>query len=66
MAGTKKTFTRVKEINQELKETTEIYMKEVLERTDELEQLGKFADAKEFSKKLLELSELVPPKGLEA
>ena len=66
MAGTKKTFTRVKEINQELKETTEIYIKEVLERTDELEQLGKFADAKEFSKKLLELSELVPPKGLEA
>ena len=66
MAGTKKTFTRVKEINQELKEITEIYMKEVLERTDELEQLGKFADAKEFSKKLLELSELVPPKGLEA
>ena len=49
-----------------MKEITEIYMKEVLERTDELEQLGKFADAKEFSKKLLELSELVPPKGLEA
>ena len=66
MAGTKKTFTRVKEINQELKEITEIYMKEVLERTDELEQLGKFSDAKEFSKKILELSELVPPKGLEA
>ena len=49
-----------------MKEITEIYMKEVLERTDELEQLGKFSDAKEFSKKILELSELVPPKGLEA
>ena len=47
---------------------TEAYQKNVLERTDELEQLGQLSaqHSKVFSKKILELSELVPPRELEA
>ena len=49
-------------------ELTEVYQKNVLERTDELEQLGQLeaASSKEFSKKILDLSKLVPPVGLDA
>ncbi len=63
MAGTKKTLKRVKQINQELLNLTETYQKNVLERIDELEQLGQFVagQAKDFSKKILEISKLVPP-----
>ena len=48
-------------------EITETYQKNVLERTDELEQLGHLAAArsKEFSKQILNLNKLVPPKELE-
>ena len=47
---------------------TETYQKNVLEITDELEQLGQLPDwdSKDFSKKIFELSKLVPPKELEA
>ena len=40
----------------------------MLERTDELEQLGQFeaAQSKEFSKMILNLSKMVPPEELEA
>ena len=40
----------------------------MLERTDELEQLGQLSaeHSKEFSKKILELSKLVPPIELQA
>jgi hypothetical protein len=40
----------------------------VLEITDELEQLGQLPDwhSKEFSKKILDLSNYVPPKEIEA
>ena len=48
MAGTKKTLRRVKEINEELKVITETYLKEVLEKTYELETLGQFEASKEF------------------
>ena len=49
-------------------EITETYQKNVLERTDELEQLGQFSaeHSKEFSKKILNLSKLIPPAELEA
>ena len=40
MAVAKKTFKRMKEIREELLDLTETYQKNVLERTDELEQLG--------------------------
>ena len=52
----------------ELLDITEAYQKNVLERTDELEQLGQFSgeQSKVFSKKILELSELVPPIDLQA
>ena len=63
---TKQTFTRMKEINEELKELTKTYVKVVLERSDELAQLGQFAASKDFSKKILEFKEVVPPKDLEA
>ena len=66
MAETKQTFTRMKEINEELKELTETYVKVVLERSDELAQLGQFAASKDFSKKIQEFKEVVPPKDLEA
>ena len=66
MAETKQTFTRMKEINEELKELTKTYVKVVLERSDELAQLGQFAASKDFSKKILEFKEVVPPKDLEA
>ena len=67
MANTNKKLRRVKEINEELKVITETYLKEVLERTDELENLGQFAASKEFSKKIIEhLSKMVPPVELEA
>ena len=58
MAGTKKTLKRIKIIKEELVELTETYQKNVLERTDELEQLGQLADwhSKEFSKSILSLS----------
>ena len=51
-----------------LLELTESYQKNVLEITDELEQLGQLPDwhSKDFSKEILELSNLVPPKELEA
>ena len=52
----------------ELLDITEAYQKNVLERTDELEQLGQLSadNSKMFSKKVLELSKLVPPIELEA
>ena len=52
----------------ELLDITEAYQKNVLERTDELEQLGQLSadHSKMFSKKVLELSKLVPPIELEA
>ena len=52
----------------ELLDITEAYQKNVLERTDELEQLGQLSadHSKVFSKKVLELSKLVPPIELEA
>ena len=63
MLGTKKTLKRMKEIKEELINITQAYQKNVLERTDELEQLGQLVDwhSKEFSKKILELSNMVPP-----
>ena len=47
---------------------TEIYQKNVLEITDELEQLGQLPAgySKVFSRKILDLSNLVPPKELGA
>ena len=47
---------------------TETYQKNVLEITDELELLGQLPNgySKDFSKKIIELSNLVPPKELEA
>ena len=52
----------------ELLDITETYQKNVLERTDELEHLGQLPTgySKVFSKKILEISELVPPLELEA
>ena len=52
----------------ELLDITETYQKNVLERTDELEQLGKLpaGHSKDFSKKILAISKLVPPIELEA
>ena len=51
-----------------LLDLTETYQKNVLEITDELEQLGQLQDwhSKDFSRKILELSNLIPPKELEA
>ena len=68
MAGIKKTFKRVKQIRVELLDLTEGYQKNVLERTDELEQLGqlKTQSSKDFQKKILDLSKLVPPVELDA
>ena len=68
MAGAKKILKRVKVIKEELFELTEIYQKNVLERTDELERLGQLAAgySKVFSKKILDLSNLVPPAEIEA
>ena len=67
-AAAKKTLQRAKQIKVELVDITEAYQKNVLERTDELEQLGQFSgeQSKVFSKKILELSELVPPIDLQA
>ena len=67
-ASAKKILKRAKYIKVELFEMTEIYQKNVLERTDELEQLGQLSaeHSKAFSKKVLELSKLVPPIELEA
>ena len=49
-------------------EITEVYQKKVIERTDELEELGQLLrwHSKDFSKKILELSKLVPPVELDA
>jgi hypothetical protein len=46
-----------------LVEITEAFQKNVLERTDELEQLGQLeaARSKEFSKMILSLSKSIPP-----
>ena len=65
---TKKTLQRAKQIKVELVDITETYQKNVLERTDELEQLGQLSaeHSKTFSKKILELSEMVPPSEIEA
>ena len=65
--GTKKTLKRMKQIKLELMEITETYQKNVLERTDELEQLGELeaARSKEFAKMILNLSKIVPPAELE-
>ena len=51
-----------------LLDLTETYQKNVLEITDELELLGQLPNgySKDFSKKIIELSNLVPPKELEA
>ena len=67
-AALKKTLQRAKQIKVELVDITEAYQKNVLERTDELEQLGQFSGEQSnvFSKKILELSELVPPIDLQA
>ena len=67
-SGTKKTLQRAKQIKVELLEITETYQKNVLERTDELEQLGQLpiGHSKVFSQKIIELSNLVPPIELEA
>ena len=67
-AGTKKTLQRAKQIKVELLDITETYQKNVLERTDELELIGQLPAgySKVFSKKILELSILVPPTELEA
>ena len=56
----------MKEIREELLDLTETYQKNVLERTDELEQLGQLeaGHSKQFSKKILDLSKLVPPAEL--
>ena len=68
MAGKKKILQRAKQIKVELVDITETYQKNALERTDELEQLGQFSvqQSKVFSKKILELSELIPLMELEA
>ena len=68
MAGIKKTFKRVKQIRVELLDLTEGYQKNVLERTDELEQLGqlKTQSSKNLQKKIIDLSKLVPPVELDA
>ena len=66
LAETKKTLKIVKEINVELRELTEKYRKEVLERTDRLAQLGQFAASKDFSKMVLALNKMVPHMELEA
>ena len=52
----------------ELLNLTEAYQKNVLEITDELEQIGQLPAgySKKFSKKILDLSKLVPPTELEA
>jgi|688.fasta_scaffold332420_1 hypothetical protein len=42
----KKTLKRVKQIKLELEEMTESYQKKVLEKTDELEQIGQFEAAR--------------------
>ena len=42
-AGAKKTLQRAKQIKVELLEITKTYQKDVLERTDELEQLGQLS-----------------------
>ena len=67
-ASTKKTLKRAKQIKIELVEITEIYQKNVLQKTDELEQLGllEAARSKDFSNLILKLSNLVPPIELEA
>ena len=64
----KKTLQRAKQIKVELVDITETYQKNVLERTDELEQLGQLSaqQSKVFSKKILQLSELIPTMELEA
>lgn len=60
------TSKRVKEIKEELKVETETYQRFVLDRADELYLLGQFESAKEFSKKIVNLSDFVPPIELEA
>ena len=45
VASTKKTLKRAKQIKEELLDITETYQKNVLERTDELEQLGQLTPA---------------------
>jgi hypothetical protein len=59
---------RVKELNLKLIDLTEIYQKSVLEVTDELELLGQLppGHSKDYSKKIIDLCNLVPPKELEA
>ena len=59
---------RVKEIKQELTEKVDTFQKDVLERTDELEQLGQIAAerSKQFSKQIHSLSQVVPPVELDA
>ena len=49
-------------------EITEVYQKNVIKKTDELEQLGQLLPwhSKDFSKKILELSKFVPPVELNA
>ena len=57
----------MKIIKEELLELTETYQKNVLERTDELEQLVHMdtGRSKEFAKQILNISQLIPPKELE-
>ena len=58
----------MKQLNVQLLNLTETYQKNVLEITDELEQLGHLpvGHSKDFSKKILDISKLVPPVELEA
>ena len=58
----------VKMINEELKDLTQKYLHDVLDRTDELEKRGHLPAgySKEYSKKVIDLIEIVPPKELEA
>ena len=58
----------MKQIKEELLCLTQAYQKNVLERTDELEQLGLYAAeySKKFSKKILDLSNMVPPVEIDA
>ena len=53
----------VKVISQELKDLTEKYLHNVLDRTDQLEKRGHLPSgySKDFSKQIIKLVEIVPP-----
>ena len=68
MEGRKKTMKRVKQINKEFLDLTHTFQTNVLDKIDELEQLGVLPAeySKNFSKKILKLSDMVPPIELQA